>query len=438
MMKLVIFLAGVILCLATATTASKKTLVLYDNIDIKSTHSMFFSKLSERGYDLLFKSADDSSLDLFKFGERIFDNLVLFCPSVEDFGGSVSVPTITEFIDRGGNVLAAGDSSIGEPLRELAAECGVEYDEERTAVIDHHNVDISDIGSHTKIVVDTKNLINAEVIVGKVVAPLLFKGVGMVLEAENPQVLPILKGTSTCYTYFPDEKIEQFPHGVGSNTMLISALQARNNARIVFSGSLDFFSDAFFKSGVQRSGVGATQYDVSGNEVLSDALSKWVFQENGVLRTGKVSHNIVGESDSPAAYTILDEVKYSIVIEQKNEEGNWVAYDSNDIQMEFVRIDPFVRTPLGLDRATNSYAVQFKLPDVYGVFHFKVNYARLGYTFLNSETQVSVRPLQHTQYERFIECAYPYYASAFSMMAGLFVFSLFFLYHKNEVKAKEE
>ena len=80
--------------------------------------------------------------------------------------------------------------------------------------------------------------------------------------------------------------------------------------------------------------------------------------------------------------------KYSIVIEQKNEEGNWVAYDSNDIQMEFVRIDPFVRTPLGLDRATNSYAVQFKLPDVYGVFHFKVNYARLGYTFLNSETQV--------------------------------------------------
>lgn len=34
----------------------------------------------------------------------------------------------------------------GDPLRELGSECGIEFDEERTAVIDHHSYDISDPG----------------------------------------------------------------------------------------------------------------------------------------------------------------------------------------------------------------------------------------------------------------------------------------------------
>lgn len=53
--------------------------------------------------------------------------------------------------------------------------------------------------------------------------------------------------------------------------------------------------------------------------------------------------------------------------------------------------------------------------------------------------QVSVRPLQHTQYERFIPSAYPYYVSAFSMMVGVFLFSFVFLYYKEDSpKTKSE
>ena len=52
--------------------------------------------------------------------------------------------------------------------------------------------------------------------------------------------------------------------------------------------------------------------------------------------------------------------------------------------------------------------------------------------------QVSVRPREHTQYERFIPSAYPYYASAFSMILGLFIFSLVFLHHRDEVKSKAD
>ena len=41
----------------------------------------------------------------------------------------------------------------GEPITELASECGVEFDEENTFVIDHLNYDVTDDGkvSHSTI-----------------------------------------------------------------------------------------------------------------------------------------------------------------------------------------------------------------------------------------------------------------------------------------------
>ena len=100
------------------------------------------------------------------------------------------------------------------------------------------------------------------------------------------------------------------------------------------------------------------------------------------------------------------------------------------------RIDPFVR--MTLNDKNGRFEGKFKIPDVYGVFQFKVDYVRSGLTRLYSTTQFSVRPLRHNQYERFITSAYPYYASSFSMMIGVFIFSLVFLHIKEESKSKQE
>ena len=134
-------------------------------------------------------------------------------------------------------------------------------------------------------------------------------------------------------------------------------------------------------------------------------------------------------------YTINDEVVYSISIEELKD-GVWGPYAGTDVQMEFVRIDPFVRTTL--KKKGGAFVAEFTIPDVYGVYQFKVDYVRTGLTRLYSTTQYSVRPLKHNQYERFIASAYPYYASSFSMMAGVFVFSIVFLHYKEDVKAKAE
>eukprot|EP00639_Heterosigma_akashiwo_P029114 CAMPEP_0194688364 /NCGR_PEP_ID=MMETSP0295-20121207/16880_1 /TAXON_ID=39354 /ORGANISM="Heterosigma akashiwo, Strain CCMP2393" /LENGTH=131 /DNA_ID=CAMNT_0039577017 /DNA_START=3 /DNA_END=399 /DNA_ORIENTATION=+ len=64
------------------------------------------------------------------------------------------------------------------------------------------------------------------------------------------------------------------------------------------------------------------------------------------------------------------------------------------------------------------YSTTLKTPDVYGVFKFHVLYRRPGLSVINFDTQVSVRPFKHDEYERFIPAAFPYYAGAFSTMAA--------------------
>uniref|UniRef100_A0A803SZU0 Dolichyl-diphosphooligosaccharide--protein glycosyltransferase 48 kDa subunit n=1 Tax=Anolis carolinensis TaxID=28377 RepID=A0A803SZU0_ANOCA len=338
--------AALLAALSTGLAAGggTRTLVLLENLNLRDTHSLFLRSLADRGFDLSFRTADDPGLSLIKYGEFLYDNLIIFAPSVEDFGGNINVETIAAFIDGGGNVLVAAGSDIGDPLRELGSECGIEFDEEKTAVIDHHHYDVSDLGQHTLIVADSENLLKAPTIVGKKpLNPVLFRGVGMVADPDNPLVLDILIGSSTSYSFFPDKPITQYPHAVGKNTLLVAGLQARNNARVIFSGSLDFFSDAFFNSAVQKATPGSQRFPQTGNFELAVALSRWVFKEEGVLRVGEVSHHRVGETQPPSAYTVTDLVEYSIVIE-KLSEGKWVPFDGDDIQLEFVRIDPFVRT----------------------------------------------------------------------------------------------
>lgn len=127
---------------------------------------------------------------------------------------------------------------------------------------------------------------------------------------------------------------------------------------------------------------------------------------------------------------------FTIDIEEFKADKGWVPYQAKDVQMEFIRIDPFVRMTLNGDNGR--FEGKFKLPDVYGVFQFKVDYVRQGLTRLYSTTQFSVRPLRHDQYERFIVSAYPYYASSFSMMIGVCLFSVVFLHFKEESKPKTE
>lgn len=101
-------------------------------------------------------------------------------------------------------------------------------------------------------------------------------------------------------------------------------------------------------------------------------------------------------------------------------------------------MDPYVRKNLTAD-ASGRFSATFTAPDDYGIFKFRVLYRRPGYSVLHAETQVSLRPFKHNEYDRFLLPAYPYYSSALACMIAFVVFSVFFLYSEDEKpKSKQQ
>lgn len=258
-------------------------------------------------------------------------------------------------------------------------------------------------------------------------APVLFRGIGHSLNPASSLVLKVLSASPSAYSANPNTKLSSPPSLTGSAISLVSVVQARNNARILISGSLDLFSNRFFKSGVQKAGS-STKYQKSGNEQFVTEISKWVFHERGHLKAVNVSHHKVGETNEPAMYRINDDLEYSVEIYEWSG-TTWQPYVADDVQVQFYMMSPYVLKTLSNDQK-GLYSTSFKVPDVYGVFQFKVEYQRLGYTSLSLSKQIPVRPFRHNEYERFITAAYPYYGASFSTMAGFFIFSIVYLYNK--------
>ncbi|KAI5684238.1 hypothetical protein M9H77_05466 [Catharanthus roseus] len=407
----------------------RRILVLLDDASIKSSHSIFFNSLQKRGYNLDFKLADDPKLSVQRYGQYLYDGLILFAPTTERFGGALDLAAVLNFVDSGHDLIVAADANASDLIRNIAAECGVDFDEDPSAtVIDHTSYAVSETeGDHTLVASD--NLIASEVILGKkkIEAPVLFRGIGHSLNPENNLVMKVLSASSTAYSANPTSESSKPPSLVGSAISLVSVLQARNNARVMLSGSLDMFSNRLLRSGVQKAGS-SNKYDKSGNEQFVTELSKWVFHERGHLKAVNVRHHKVSSTDEPAIYRINDDLEYSVEIYEWSG-SSWEPYIADDVQVQFYMMSPYVLKTLSTN-GKGVYHTSFKVPDVYGVFQFKVEYHRLGYTSLSLSKQIPVRPFRHNEYDRFITTAFPYYGASFSTMLGFFIFSFVYLYHK--------
>ncbi|KAK6159437.1 hypothetical protein DH2020_006751 [Rehmannia glutinosa] len=420
-----------ILCVSFSeeNPTDRRVLVLLEDFAIKSSHSLFFKSLETRGFDLDFKLADDPKLALQRYGKYLYDAVILFSPTIDRFGGSIDAASLLEFVDSGHDLILAADASASELIREIAVECGVDFDEDPAAlVIDHMSYAVSETEEdHTLIASD--DFIQSEVILGstKIEAPVLFKGIGHSINPANNLVLTVLSASPAAYSANPKSKLSNPPTLTGSAISLVSIVQARNNARILISGSLSMFSNRFFRSGVQKAGT-TSKHEKCGNEQFLTELSKWVFHESGHLKAVNVKHHKVGEKDEPSMYRIKDDLDYSVEVYEWSG-TSWEPYLADDLQVQFYMMSPYVLKTLSTDQK-GLYYTSFKVPDVYGVFQFKVEYQRLGYTSLSLSKQIPVRPFRHNEYERFIPAAYPYYGASFSMMSGFFIFTMVYLYTK--------
>jgi len=89
--------------------------------------------LVDRGFDITYKSSDDVNIQIVKYGEYLYDHIIIFAPATKgnanlfirffsfilkvlilEFGGRLDAEILIEFVDAGGNVLVAGSNTIGK------------------------------------------------------------------------------------------------------------------------------------------------------------------------------------------------------------------------------------------------------------------------------------------------------------------------------------
>lgn len=221
----------------------------------------------------------------------------------------------------------------------------------------------------------------------------------------------------------------------GTSLGLVAVAQTRNNARFAVVGSIDMCSDAMY--GTTATAIdGKTPLGAAANAAFCTGLSEWTFRERGVLKSSNMTHHLVGKTDPEGSYRINDQVVFSIDLAECSRVEGCKPYDSSHssssscnaaVQVELVMLDPYIRKTL-TDSGNGTFYTEIKVPDVYGVFKWVLDYRRPGYSVITKSEQIPIRPYRHDEYERFILQAYPYYATVVSMMGGFFVLGLSFLW----------
>ena len=406
------------------TPLTPRTLILSTQLStIRHTHSVLFSQLSQRDHQLTYLHPFDEHVRLSKHGVSAYDNIVLFTDGMEDFADTLTVDQLLAFVDEGHNLaLMLGGGRLSEPVRLLCSELGVVVAEDEEWAVDHFHVadeldnTAVDGGRHTYI--HSSNLITAPILTGNVSAPIVYHGLA--------HYHSLAASTISSHLYIPVLRAEPTAVSTTDGTpLLLSAYQTRSNTRVLFAASSDVCSNAFAGATVAVNGKAQR----SGNAELCHNLFAWTFREQGVLRARQLTHHQVGSSDvNPHSYRVSDYTAFRIVIEQFNGSTHeWQPFIASDIPLSFTMIDPYIRHPL-TPHSNGTYTTQFQVPDVYGVYKYVVEYKRTGYSSLSAVQQVSVTPYRHDQYERFLWVAYPYYASALTLMAAFVLFGWVFLY----------
>lgn len=158
---------------------------------------------------------------------------------------------MVECVRRGVNLLVVLSPELSEVWRDFAREFDVDFDDRGHKVIDHFAFDTElDDGSHTTIVVPLTHaqtpFISPETQAGP---PVLFRGIAHEV-GRLPLLSKVLAPPSTAYSYDSEvSKLSESPVEdlfiSGTSTGLVSAFQAKNNARVTFVGSQDLFTDEF-------------------------------------------------------------------------------------------------------------------------------------------------------------------------------------------------
>ena len=232
-------------------------------------------------------------------------------------GPALTPAILLNFLNSEGNIFLTLSSSTPTPssISSLLLELDIQLPAERTSlVVDHFNYDtVSSTDKHDVLLLPRPGPLRPDVVPlfsgspdspEKIIA--FPRGVAQTLGPNSALLSPLLRAPETAYTYNPKEESEQdddsFP--TGTQLSLITALQARNNARFLVLGSVELLANEWFDAKVKLPTPGAKR-EKTANRDFAQTLSAWAFQELGVLKVGKIEHHLAQTPDAKSSASNL-------------------------------------------------------------------------------------------------------------------------------------
>jgi oligosaccharyltransferase complex subunit beta len=399
-----------------------RLLVLTEALDAASSHTHLLDALRARGYELDVRAAGDATVALWRDGELAYGGLLLLCPTAPAAAvkRSITIAEVERFIDAGRNVLVVAAPGFSAYTQAAAQAVGVDLDDSEAVVIDHQRPFRALDKDQTAPFVRSGGRVNSSFLFGSAAdgSEIVFRGPGGQLFADNELVDSVVWGSGSSFAYKPATRVTTNPHASGTATVLAATLSTRVGGRAAYFGSLDALSDQVFALADPD------------HETAVTAFAAWAFGHSGVLRAQNLTYSTDRPGSDANGIRVKDTIDFSVEIEAWNgDSSKWVPFIADDIQLEFVMLNPWVRVRLqhaGSGKAT--YTAKVPVPDQIGVYKFSIAYHRPGVSSIVLEHVVPVRPFLHNEYPRFIPMAYPYYAASFCMLAVVFLLGLVLMY----------
>lgn len=404
----------------TISEKPQRLLVVLDDESIEKSHAGLLESLRKRNYELDVRSASSDDLSLMSDGEYAYTGVALLCPKASGMERKLPIKSLEAFVDAGHDVFMVATGGFSEYTRNTARLAGVDMGGSEELVVDHaHKDGWTRAGGHAP----SARLFGRDGAKGN--AGLFFKGPPATLFTDNELVDAVVWGAPSAYgASSPSAAARRPMRAVGAQLLLGAALSTRVRSRVVYWGSLDALADDV-KAGDDH--VNALR-----------ALAAWTFGYSGVLAVAKTRHWRTTDGASPDAYRVRDELAFEIdVLEWIGDMRRWRSFSADDVQLEFVMLNPWVRTRFtSLGNGTLRAVV--RVPDQIGVYKFRVEHRRPGIEPIDLQHVVPVRPFLHNEYPRFIRQAIPYYTASFSMLVGVLLLGIVLLYGDDTEPAKRD
>ncbi|KAI9600788.1 hypothetical protein H4Q26_000581 [Puccinia striiformis f. sp. tritici PST-130] len=288
-------------------SADKILVVIEDGVE-RSDYQSLWSNLNARNHQLSFRAAKDASPAwlIWRTFIRPFNSIFT---NFKIFPGGFITTSISPILRRWRQHLLAGATNISEYWRDFGREFDIDFDDRTSTVIDNfHHLDSDPTTIYNKLEPDNP-LIEDQIVIPTSIRdthlPILFKGIGHAIEIDpNPLI-------------------------IGDEIGLISAFQTKKQSRIIFIGSLEFFSDQF----------------INAQLTLPDGQKTPTGNQSGVLRIVSATHSLVNGEQEPSRYRVNDQIEYKVDV-QLLQNGRWGPCPLDDLQLEFTMLDPHLRVKL--------------------------------------------------------------------------------------------